>query len=119
MAESEKGIYTPGTITVENSMNFMKSYLKVSRFIDSKYNIGFTDFLITDISKYSYPVLYVQRNKGISTFWEYGRLLEKEIQINKTFYYHIYFWGLLIFNKPICDKIIMLIKKVVGKTPKL
>ena len=32
-SESEKGLYTPGDITIENSINFLKSFFKITRLL--------------------------------------------------------------------------------------
>jgi glycosyltransferase involved in cell wall biosynthesis len=64
-AEGEKGIYTPGSITVQNSINFLKGYFKISKYIDNKYQLDSTRLIKKDMSKYFYPSLAIQRNKGV------------------------------------------------------
>jgi len=117
-SEVEKEFYTPGTITINNSLNFMSGYFKITNFLDKKYNFNSTKEIKIDISKYSYPILSIQREKGIKEFIRYYRKL-KELDINITIYYHIYFLGLLIIGKKYCDKLIQAIKKKLGRTPKL
>lgn len=117
-SESEKELYTPGTITVENSLNFLKGYFKITKFVDKKYNISSTIKIKRDMSKYFYPSLAIQRNKGVRVFLGYVKELN-HIGFNSTIYYYIYILGLLILGKKYCDNIIVLLKKIIGKTPKL
>lgn len=118
-SEKEKAFYTPGDITIENSINFMKGFFKISDFIDNKYKADSSAFFRTEISKYSYPVLAVQRKDGINNFIKYNKRLRKEIEINSTFYYYIYFIALIVFGEKFCDFVIISIKKILGKTPRL
>lgn len=117
-SETEKDLYTPGTITVDNSVNFIKKFYVITEFMDEKYHINSTDYVKRDMSKYSYPILSIQRKKGIKEFKQYHKQL-KQIGIAITPYYYIYYWALLIFNEKFCDKIIRGLKKALGRTPKL
>jgi len=117
-SESEKDLYTPGTITVENSLNFLKGFFKITSFIDKKYNLNSTTKIKTDMSKYFYPSLAIQREKGLKEFFRYVEELNK-IGFNCTVYYYIYLVALTLFGKKICDSIIVNLKKILGKTPKL
>jgi len=117
-SESEKGLYTPGTITIENSLNFLKGFFKITQFIDSKYNLKSTNKIKTDMSKYFYPSLAIQREKGLKEFFRYVKELNK-IGFNITIYYYIYLVSLTLFGKKICDSTIVLLKRLLGKTPRL
>lgn len=117
-SEAEKELYTPGTVTVDNSINFMKNFFVITEFMDGKYQISSTEYVKNDISKYAYPVLAIQRKRGRKEFAGYHRRL-KELGIACTAYYYIYYVALYLFNERFCDQGIRLIKKVLGKTPKL
>lgn len=117
-SESEKGLYTPGTITIENSLNFLKGFFKITSFIDTKYNLNSTDKIKTDMSKYFYPSLAIQREKGLKEFFRYIKELNK-LGFNITIYYYIYVVALVVFGKKNCDSAIVFLKKTLGKTPKL
>ena len=117
-SEVEKSLYTPGTITVENSLNFLKGFFDITSFMDRKYNFNSTLFIKRDMSKYFYPSLSIQRNKGIREFLRYIKELNL-IGFNITFYYYIYVAGLLFFGKNFCDFLIRKIKDVLGQTPEL
>ncbi len=116
---NESSKYTPGTITFSNSINFMKSFIELSSYFDRKYKQNFSYEIKKDLSKYSFPILALHRNKGVKEFIRYNEILKKEININITFYYYIYFFSLLILNVPICNYFIFRIKKIIGKTPNL
>lgn len=117
-SESEKKLYTPGTATVDNSINFIRNFFRITEFMDKKYGIESTKYVKTDISKYAYPVLSIQRKRGRKVFIGYQHRLQR-LGIANTVYYYIYYWGLLVFNEKICNGIIRGIKKFLGKTPRL
>ena len=117
-SEAEKDLYTPGTITVQNSINFLNGFFKITKFIDNKYTLNSTNKIKTDMSKYFYPSLAIQREKGLKEFLRYVKELNK-IGFNCTVYYYIYIVALIILGKNICDSTIVYLKKLLGKTPKL
>lgn len=117
-SDAEKHLYTPGTITVDNSVAFMKNFFVITEYMDKKYGLDSTSFVKRDLSKYSYPILSIQRKKGRKVFKEYSSRL-KELGINCTAYYYIYYWALFLFGERFCDCCIRTIKKVLGKTPSL
>jgi glycosyltransferase involved in cell wall biosynthesis len=118
-SKSESSLYTPHTITVDNSINFMKGFFKITEYMDQKYDLNSTQYIRKEFSKYSYPVLSIQRKRGIFAFWVYAKRLGREIRINNSPHYYIYLIGLLFFGEHICDKAIRLIKKQIGRTPSL
>jgi len=117
-SESEKGLYTPGTITIENSLNFLKGFFKITGYIDAKYHLSSTDKIKTDMSKYFYPSLAIQREKGLKEFFRYIKELNR-LGFNITTYYYIYVVALVVLGKKNCDSVIVSLKKTLGKTPKL
>jgi abequosyltransferase len=118
-AEAEKALYTPGQISVDNSVHFMQGFLRISQYIDSKYGIESSSRIRTDISKYSYSVLAIQRDKGIVVFIKYVLMLNQQVGINITFYYYIYVALLMIFGRSLCDLLVTRVKSHLGRTPYL
>jgi len=116
-SKAENALYTPGEITILNSINFMKGHFKILKYIDGKYSINATERIRRDFSKYSYRILAIQREKGLKEFLKYHRGLAKEVRINNTIYYYIYFFALIILGDNSIDKMITLLKKLIGKTP--
>jgi hypothetical protein len=97
----------------------MKGFFRIARFVDSKYDLQSASRIRLDISRYSYSVLAVQRHRGLATFMKYVQLLNKEVRINVTIYYYIYVVLLSFLGKPVCDKLIVATKRILGKTPSL
>jgi hypothetical protein len=116
VSNSEKELYDSGEISVRNSLNFMKSYLKILNFIDFKLNILVKDEILVDISKYSYPILSIQRNKSFSIFVEYAMELKK-MGFAKTIHFYIYFITLLIIGKNNSDTVLRWLRKKLGTIP--
>ncbi len=117
-SDAEKKLYTPGTVTIDNSINFMTGFSKITEYIDRKHGLDSTALIKKDISKYSYPVLSVQRERGVRTFFLYVKKLNA-LGFNCTPYYYIYVLSLVLFGKKFCDGAIKFIKNVLGRTPKL
>ena len=117
-APSEKGLYTPGSVTLDHQLNFMRGYFKITKYLDEKYKINSTPLVKADMSKYLYHGLATQRDKGISVFLKYVKGLNS-IGYNCTMYYYIYVFLLIILGKKICDSGIRIIKKILGSTPRL
>lgn len=117
-SENENSLYEPGKVTMSNSINFIKGFLRITKFLDEKYGFDSTEEIKLDMSKYSYPLLSIQRNKGIKDFYIYFKKLKK-LNLNKSIYFYIYFFGLLILGEKNCDNIILLLKKILKKSPNL
>lgn len=118
-AEKERGRYEPGTVTVQNSINFTKSYFEVSEAFDRKHGTDLTKRIRVDLSKYAYPFLSIQRKRGWLPFWRYARRLAAETRLNATWHYNFYVFALLLLGERVCDKGILGIKKILGHTPSL
>ncbi|MBU2623838.1 MAG: glycosyltransferase [Proteobacteria bacterium] len=114
---AEKSRYTPGTVSQDNSINFTKSYFEVTKYLDDRRGTRLTNLVRTDLSKYSYPFLSIQRKRGIGPFLQYAKRLETEVGFGCTPYYYIYKWGLVLFGEKLCDRSILHIKNILGHTP--
>lgn len=117
-SEAEKNLYTPGSITVQNSLNFMSWYLKIINYIGEKYRNNTAEIITLNMSKYSYPVLSIQRDKGRKIFKEYAKGLEK-LGFNKSVYFYVYYWSLYLLGTKFNNSIIRFLKKVIGRRPNL
>jgi len=118
-SEAERGRFQPGAVSADNSINFTKAYFEVAGYLDQKHGTSLEPRIRMQISKYSYPFLSIQRKNGISQFLRYARRLDKELGLGVSGYFHCYKWGLVILGERICDRIIILIKKILGHTPEL
>lgn len=117
-SDVEKGFYTPGIITIENSINFMKWYIKLIDYIANEHKDDSNKIILMNLSKYSYPVLEIQRNKGILEFKRYKKMLI-ELGYGKSVYFYIYYYALIFFGAKNCRKVITLLKRIIGHRPKL
>lgn len=117
-SETEKDLYTPGEITIENSINFVSQYFLITKFMDEKHGIDSTTAVLRDMSKYSYPILSIQRNRGMREFVGYCNKLSN-LGLNCTIYFYIYYFGLLLIGKDNCDGVIQFLKRKMGRTPQL
>lgn len=117
MSESEKGKYEAGKL-VSNNLNFIKGFLKITEFVDKKHGIESTAHLKMQMSKYSYPMMSFTRPYGRKEFKKHCTEL-REIGLDASGYFNVYYYALLWFGAPFCTKMINLIKKVIGHRPNL
>jgi abequosyltransferase len=118
-AKSEQGRYQPGMVTPENSINFIRAFFEITRAFDRKHDLTLTQMVRQDMSKYSYPILSIQRKRGAYDFLRYARRLASETGINSTWHFYFFSLALLMFGEHVCDKCIVLVKRVLGHTPAL
>ncbi len=117
-SSSEMNFYTPGPVTVRNSINFLSWYLRLTEFIDKKHGINSTLPIQKNMSKYFYPSLAIQRNNGLLVFFDYVRRLNR-LGFNTSAYYYLYIILLVLLGKRICDNAIRILKSLLGRTPRL
>lgn len=111
--EKEKEFYTPGVL-VTNNMNFINGFFAITTHIDIKYNINSTEIIKTEMSKYSYSLMWMARRLGRKHFKEHCRELRK-MGLDCTIYFNMYYFGLLIFGEKFCKNLILLIKRIHGR----
>jgi abequosyltransferase len=116
-SEAEKSRFTPGTVSHDNSINFTKAYFEVTEYLDKQHGTNLTTLVRIDLSKYSYPILSIQRKRGIASFLRYAKRLETEVGFGCTAYFYIYKWALVLFGERFCDRLIYFIKRSLGHTP--
>jgi glycosyltransferase involved in cell wall biosynthesis len=109
--------FTPGKISQENSIRFTEGFFEISQHFDNANNTDITSMIKRDLSKYSYPILSIQRKNGLRNFISYCSLLAKRTGINQTWHYYFYSFSLLFLGEGICDKAIVFIKRRLGYTP--
>jgi abequosyltransferase len=117
-SENEKELYEPGEITLNNSINFLKSYFKVLEYIENTLSIEVKSHVINDMSKFFYPSLSIQLHRGRKSFFQYYLKLNK-LGFGNSLYFHLYFLALFFFGKKFCDHLIILIKNHIKSTPRL
>ena len=111
--KKEDEFYTPGVL-VTNNLNFINGFFRITNSIDSKYNIDSTKIIKTEMSKYSYSLMWMARRLGRRRFREHCRVLRK-MGLDRTIYFSIYYFGLQLFGEKVCSKLIRLIKRIRGR----
>lgn len=114
----ESNFYDSGYNSIRNSLNFMKQVEILAEDIDRKLGTSVTEQIMITYSKYSFGFLHEHRDEGVRTFNFYAKELRK-LGFNRTYHFELYYLGLLVLGKRNCQKLIMLIKKITGHTPKL
>ena len=97
----------------------MKGFFQITEYLDRKYGFHSTDAVRRELSKYSYPVLAIQRKRGIATFLKYAWQLRQNFRLDVTPYFHVYTLGLALAGEANCDRLIRVIKRSLGRTPEL
>ncbi|MBT7900584.1 MAG: glycosyltransferase [Candidatus Marinimicrobia bacterium] len=115
--EKEKDKYEVGKLVSDN-INYITGRFKITEFIDEKYGIDSTSQIKKDTSKYCFYMLAESRKFGIFHFLRQRRPF-RDAELDKTFYFEIYYYSLLIFGRKFCIYIIQLIKSILGRRVKL
>ena len=118
MFDREKNKFIPRRPTLVISLNFLKSFSRITEYIDKTHQINSTALIKKDMSKYFYPSLAVHREAGLLFFFNYVRELNK-LGFNSSIYYYIYAILLVLLGKRVCDWGILHLKKIIGSTPRL
>lgn len=118
-ASAEEGSFSPGAVVPSNSLNFMRGFFRITVFIDAKYGLHLTERVRIDLSKYSYPILAIQRKRGLRVFLRYAIALHREIGLGITIYFYLYTFGLAVVGEDRCDAAIRGFKRILGRTPQL
>jgi glycosyltransferase involved in cell wall biosynthesis len=118
-SDAEKAFFEPGRVTPRNSLNFMKGFFRITEYLDTSYGLGSTARVREDLSKYSYPVLSIQRKRGRREFLGYARSLRHEIGLDVTPHFKLYTAALFFFGEAFCDRAIGALKSVLRRTPEL
>ncbi len=117
-AEAERELYESGTISFNNSINFLKQVRVMTEGIDDRYGTHVTDRILKSYSKYSYGYLLEHRDKGVKVFKAYAREI-KRIGLGDSLYFYVYYFALLLLGRQRCQDVIRGLKKVLGHTPRL
>lgn len=110
----ERGKYTPGQ-GVGTNLNFIKSYFRIAEYIDNKHGTNVSSYIKNEYSKYSFYTIAGKRIYGVKIFNEHVKQL-RSIGLDSSFYFNIYYIGLLIFGVKPCMWLIRTIKKIMGRS---
>ena len=117
-SDSEKRLYQTGANTYTNSVNYLSQIRKLANGIDNKIGTSISSDVMKSYSKYSFGYLFEHRDDGIRIYRSYARDIKK-LGLGDSIYFYIYYYALLILGTRNCQKCVRLIKKLVGRTPRL
>jgi len=116
-AEVEKDKYKPGTLSTNNSLNFVNGMVEIAKYLANYHTDNrLYEEIINDIGNYSYPILSIQRNKPIPEFIRYFNSLRK-VGFSRNPYLYLYFFILLLLGRNLSGKLIVFIKHILGRAP--
>ena len=118
-AAAKESRFQPGKVTPTNSITFTQGFFEIANAFDEKHGVHTSSLIAVDLSKYSYPILSIQRKNGVCRFIKYSIRLARETPINKTWHYYVYALALVLFGEAFCDKSIVWVKRRIGHTPRL
>jgi glycosyltransferase involved in cell wall biosynthesis len=104
---------------VENDIQIVKNYITILNHIDKKNEIKIKDRVIRELSKYSFPIMSIHRDKGLLKFFNFVLTLTK-LGYGKDIYFYVYFLMLSILGTKLSKNIIYgLLNRCLETTPKL
>lgn len=114
---TEKGKYKAGR-SVTNSLHMIKGFLRITEYIDKKHGLDSSANIRMQMSKFSYPLMSVTRTYSKMEFKNHVKEL-RAIGLDESKYFNIYYYALLLCGKPLCDKAIHVLKRIIGRRPNL
>ena len=115
-AASEKGLFTPGQLTPEQSVQFMRGMVEMAQAIERETQAGVLDDILDDLSNYSYAYLKLHA-KHRRAFAGYVRGLQR-LGLARTPLFWGYVVALLALPSPVLDQGIRTLKGILRSTPK-
>lgn len=113
---SEKGKFVPRTRTTDSSVSFMRGMLEIARYVETTRKVSIYKSILKDLSNYSYPILSVQADKPIGTFFKYYLSLIK-LGFGRQLLFHVYFFSIMLLGTRHMENIIAWVKSKLGYTP--
>ena len=117
-AEVEKDKFSSGKLEPSNSLAFVKGMIEIAEYLDEhpRKRYGVYKKILRDIGNYSYPLLTPQFSQPLGKFVSYYRSLAK-LGLWRNLYFHMYFFALLFIGRKNCERLIIFIKRYLGRTP--
>ena len=114
-ASAEKGLFAPGELTPEHSVQFMKGMVRVAQELESDTHAGVLDAIMKDLSNYSYAYLRLHAQDR-RKFVGYVKDLQA-LGLGRTPLFWGYSAALLALPTPVLDGGIRLLKRTLRSTP--
>lgn len=117
-SDAERGKFVPRDQTPESSLHFMRGMLAIARHVEDGVHLKVYKAIRSDIGNYAYPILSIQAKRSLPVFVRYGLSLAG-LGLWRYPLFHLYFVSLLLIGPDRADRIINLIKRRLGYTPRL
>lgn len=114
-ADAERGLYAPGALTPEHSLNFMRGMLRVARAAQEDTGLDLYDSILADLGNYSYAFLRLHAEDK-RVFAAYVRALAG-LGLWRSKYFWAYAAALCVVPVPLLDQGIAALKRVLPATP--
>lgn len=114
----EAGRFVPGHQTPESSLVFMKGMLEIAAAVDVEEGSRIRPLVLQDLSAYSLPVLSIQAGLPRRQFVAYAAALRR-LGLSASPLFYFYFMALLLLGKGGTDALVVVIKRLIGRTPAL
>lgn len=114
---TEQGKFVPHDQTPASSIHFMQGMLSIAKYVEEATQLNVFESIRSDIGNYSYPILSIQRKRPLGVFMKYCIALAK-LGLWRYPLFHFYFVTLLFLGSDQSDKIIKMIKRYLGHTPR-
>jgi len=118
MSAAEKCLFVPKLQTPESSLHFMRGMLAIAHSFDELFGKKVGRLILRDIGNYAYPILSIQAGAPYRCFLTYLWQL-MQLGFWRVPLFHVYGIGLLVLGRRNCDKLIVQIKKTLGRAPLL
>jgi abequosyltransferase len=115
-APSERGLFAPGQLTPEHSVQFMRGMVDMARAIESETHAGVLDGILDDLSNYSYAYLRLHA-RDRRAFARYVRDLQ-QLGLARTTLFWGYVAALFALPAPVLDRGIRILKTALRATPR-
>ena len=115
-AAAEQGLFAPGELTLEHSVQFMRGMVDMARAVEADTHAGVLDAILDDLSNYSYAYLRLHARKR-RVFARYVRDLQK-LGLARTPLFWTYVAALFAIPTPLLDRGIRFLKTVRRATPR-
>ncbi|OGB28538.1 MAG: hypothetical protein A3F78_15480 [Burkholderiales bacterium RIFCSPLOWO2_12_FULL_61_40] len=114
---SERGKFVPHDQTPESSIHFMQGMLAIAQYVGAATQLDVYSTIRADIGNYAYPILSIQAKRPLHVFVKYGLGLVR-LGLWRSPLFHVYFVTLLLIGPDRSDRIINMIKRRLGYTPR-
>ena len=113
---AEQGLFFPKEQTIDSSVHFMRGMLEIAKSLDKSVSDKTSRRILKDIGNYAYPILSIQADRKFGAFVSYLWQLMK-LGFWRVPLFYVYALGLLLLGRNICERLISIVKKYLGRAP--